>query len=423
MIKNHTYSIYKNRLIFTSLLFLLILPSLYCGDLTTAEKYDTLLYYQKLDFQDKLNEILPASNNYFITGSLDPTLPIIDKSKSVFSTVRIIAYDLTTCIGASEYVHHDSSIHILHTDRDQKENNPGYSGIIMDVEWDRDTTSIQFLTTQQNRFLIWYGNLLKKNYDITGNANFDRYAEAVSVYLTRDGNTHNDPAKIMAANYNLSVEYDLYAEPPDYVIEGYQNYKDYLYSYDEIKTEFAHGITAFIPTGELLQWFKDDAPHEAFPNKEAARLQEEYSKFFRRGGDVRTLQTLTKIGFDTLKTGEYFFAVGVNGAIRFGREMPREEVQKIEEATGHKGPRANHAFLFPGEAVLTAGAFFIDENATNKLVKINAQSGHYFYSNIAPTIREDIAERSDYYLLTLGHFFIALDRLGIPYDNILISKL
>ena len=75
------------------------------------------------------------------------------------------------------------------------------------------------------------------------------------------------------------------------------------------------------------------------------------------------------------------------------------------------------------EAVLSAGAFFIDDVTEPKLVKVNAQSGHYFYSNIQETIREDIAKRSDYYLLTLDHFFKALDRIGIVYDDILISKM
>ena len=156
--------------------------------------------------------------------------------------------------------------------------------------------------------------------------------------------------------------------------------------------------------------------------KEAARLQEEYQEFFERGGDIRVMQTLTKEGFDTLRTGEYFFAVGLSGKIRFGRELLRKEVKRIEQETGRKVPRANHAFLFPGEPVLTAGAFFIDERAPTKLIKVNAQSGHYFYSNVTETIREDIAERSDHYLLTLGHLFRSLDSLGIPYDGILISK-
>jgi hypothetical protein len=136
------------------------------------------------------------------------------------------------------------------------------------------------------------------------------------------------------------------------------------------------------------------------------------------------MQSLTTAGFDTLQPGEYFFAVGLSGKIRFGYEMLREEVERIETETGRKLPRANHSFLFPGEPIMTAGAFFIRRrNGKPYIDHINAQSGHYFYSNVSPTIRDDIAERSDHYLLTLGHFFAALDRLNIPHASVLIWKL
>ena len=137
------------------------------------------------------------------------------------------------------------------------------------------------------------------------------------------------------------------------------------------------------------------------------------------------MQTLTKEGFDTLTSGEYFFAVGLNGDIRFGKEMTRTEVKKIETETGRKLPRANHAFLFPGEPVLTAGAFFIEQDKDGKpeIIKVNAQSGHYFYSNVNETIKDDIAVRSNQYLMTLGHFFKTLKNLNLPYKKILISKM
>ncbi|HEX2897335.1 MAG TPA: hypothetical protein VHP63_04715, partial [candidate division Zixibacteria bacterium] len=134
------------------------------------------------------------------------------------------------------------------------------------------------------------------------------------------------------------------------------------------------------------------------------------------------LRTLTKAIFDSLQPGEYFFGVGVNGSIRFGRELTREEVAKIEQ-TGQKPARANHAFLFPGEPLLTAGAFFINCEEPGKLDRVNTQSGHYFYSNITSTIKEDIAERSDSYFLSIGHFFTTLDSLGIQYSDVVVSKL
>jgi hypothetical protein len=82
--------------------------------------------------------------------------------------------------------------------------------------------------------------------------------------------------------------------------------------------------------------------------------------------------------------------------------------------------------LFPGEPVLTAGAFFVEAGeagAEPAIVEVNTHSGHYFYSNVTSTIREDISRRSDEYLLTIGHFFVALDREGISYSGILVSKM
>jgi len=114
--------------------------------------------------------------------------------------------------------------------------------------------------------------------------------------------------------------------------------------------------------------------------------------------------------------------MNVAGQIRFGRELLREEVERIEAETGRKAPRANHAYLFPGEPLLTAGAFWIEADPEPRLTEVTAGSGHYFYSNIQPTIREDIAEHSNEYVWTLGHFFRGLDSLGIAYDDVLIRK-
>jgi hypothetical protein len=87
--------------------------------------------------------------------------------------------------------------------------------------------------------------------------------------------------------------------------------------------------------------------------------------------------------------------------------------------------RANHAFLFPGEPVLSAGAFIVadDLSGHRTILVANAQSGHYFYSNVTATIRADITDRSDEYLMTLGHFLAALERLGVPTGGLVLSKM
>lgn len=284
-----------------------------------------------------------------------------------------------------------------------------------------DGRTIWVFTYQQLRFLIWLRELLSRPEDESPDS-LSAYIRAVSHYLNMIDMLEDSTRPPKAAMFGLSPRDDLYAPVPPYVIEGYQNYKDFMSLHAAIYTDFARGVLGLVPSDSLLLMLKLQAPQAAYPNKEAAAFQAEMREFFDRDGDPRSLHTLTRAVFDTLRPGEYFFAVGLNGTIRFGRELLREEVQAIEKQTGHRVARANHAFLFPGEPLLTAGAFFIGDSTSPHLRSVNAQSGHYFYSNLSATVREDIAVRSNEYLLTLGHFFVALDALGIRYDSVLITK-
>ncbi len=277
-------------------------------------------------------------------------------------------------------------------------------------------------TFHVERYWIWHLSHLDHKAVTAKRDQFKNYAKAVLRYVRdiKQGLINTPPPT--ATEFDLPAEIDFYAPPPDYVIEGYQNYKDSIAKYAAIETDFASGVLSIVPTDSLLDAIKKNAPREAFINKEQAAFQHEMRKFFKRGGHTGVMNTLTAIGFDTLKTGEYFFAVSLAGTVRFGRELLREEVVRIETSTGQKVPRANHAFLFPGEPILTAGAFFIKRDSVPRLVEVNAQSGHYFYSNLSPTVHDDIVDGSNRYLLTLGHFFNALDSLGVTYGRVLISK-
>ncbi|MBD3258467.1 hypothetical protein GF377_08535 [candidate division GN15 bacterium] len=275
------------------------------------------------------------------------------------------------------------------------------------------------ITLQQLRGIIWASWQVDPF-----SGEMQPYTQAVQTYFAQIdlGNLEASPPR--AVDFGLPESVDLFAEPPDYVIPGYENYQNFLHSHAAINVDFASGILALVPSDSLFVAWSKAAPKAAYPNKEWPMLQREYKKFFDRGGEHGVMQTLTRTGFDTLAAGEYFFGVSPSGHIRMGRELLRAEVNRIEAETDQKVPRANHAFLFPGEPLLTAGAFFIEiEDDKPRITGINAQSGHYFYSNVSSTIREDITERSDDYFLTLAHFFKALDALEIPYHGVLVSKL
>lgn len=389
----------------------------------TGENFERLLSAQHVDLQEKLTSLFPESEGFMVNGPLDPLQSGESCLYRLMNSLQVVCLDneaqneaealfqISPLFDPAESFSITDSSCLLPLGADL------FLGSIKEAD---SAADVLICTINRVRWLIWVKRIMADPSFSIEDEILIKYIMLIGRYL--DGNTPNaDPP--LARSFGVLPRLDFLAPQPDYVIQGYQNYKDFLFSHAEIKTDFTSGILAFVPTAATLAMFEDEVPRAAFRNKEAAALQHEYRKFFRRGGNLRIIQTLTRTGFDTLTTGEYFFAVSPGGTIRFGRELLREEVTRLEKETGQKVPRANHAFLFPGQPILTAGAFFIDERAEQKLVKVNAQSGHYFYSNLTSSVKEDISLRSDGYLLSLGHFFRALKRLEIKYDQILIRKL
>jgi hypothetical protein len=381
--------------------------------------FDQAIIARQVTFQDTLRIELQDIAGCFVTGPLGG---IDADSIYGYGRIRVVCADLQTLEQALERLEKSDIVHVQSVSRYLDEpapfSPPGFRGVEIAL---LDGRVLYAFTYQQLRFLIWARSWLSDSRDDAVDS-LNAYARAVSHYLYMIDMLEDTALPPDAGRFGVSPERDLYAPAPPYVIEGYQNYKDFMQAHAGIYTDFADGLLGFVPTDSLMIMIKQQAPHRAFPNKEASRFQDEMKEFFERDGDPRMLHTLTRAICDTLRAGEYFFAVGLNGTVRFGRELLREEVQAIENATGHKVARANHAFLFPGEPVLTAGAFFIGDSTGTHLRMVNAQSGHYFYSNVSATIREDISVNSNEYLLTLGHFFLALDALGIGYDSVLIMK-
>jgi len=376
----------------------------------SGNQLDCLIEAQAIEFQNYLRSILPEKDGFLITGPIK----IDTNDHSVFDTFNCIRV-----ISPPELIIRAESIIAASSELTQVTDfDCTFPGNFMEYKWNKSNYYISICTINQNRILFWADQ-------VDYNQDLDAYKNELIKYFDQIDNENYEIDAPKAIDHNLTEEYDIFAPPPDYVIEGYDNFVNYLHSHNEIKSKFAFGITAFIPTDSLLEAMILNAPHIAFPNKEAALFQKELKKYSERGGKLNSINTLTTDGFDTLSTGEYFFAVGLNGNIRFGRELSRSEVKRIENETGKNLARANHSFLFPGETILTAGAFFIelDENELPIITKVNAQSGHYFYSNINKSIKDDISVRSNEYLMTLGHFFRVLKKLNLPYKNILMSKM
>lgn len=412
------------------LFWLLVCVSLLAGpkDPVTDQHFQKFLETQNVELQKELSEKFAEKDGFIVSGPLNPYRFDDHIHRYYFLTVKVLCPDIET-LKKSIKVITNRKDHEIVLERVSVENVshkylPGYRGAIFGISKSKtDGYMVQFLTLQQLRYLIWVQPYVttEEFYDSTNG--LGSYALAVSDYLYQIDLGNLDAPEPKAVEFGLEESFDLYAPAPDYVIAGYQNYKDYLKSHAEIVTSKLSEILAFVPTESGLDRLKSEAPDIAYPNKEFPLLQQEFRKFIRRGGKMSYMRTLTKEVFDTLKTAEYFFAVGLSGNVRFGRELLREEVKRIEAETGQKPARANHAFLFVGEPILTAGAFFIENDGEPKIVEVNTQSGHYFYSNITATIREDVAERSNDYFMTIGHFFRALDSLEIDYYDVLLRKL
>jgi len=378
-----------------------------------------------VEFQGFLGGLVGDSGDYTVAGPLDPTFQGDADIEILFHSQRVICRNSGVFLRFDDGLRGGKGASMNEATRRLSAKGLKYF-LIRDYPWRGEARSVLVTTYQEVRWLIWYRDARAQRPQGNDDIELEKYSQAISQHLwTIDELEDDDDAPVMptAKDYGLPEEYDFYPPKPDYVIQGYQNYKDYLEEHADIETFFADGILAFVPSDSLLDVVKTGAPAIAWPNKEAPLVQHEYKKFFDRDGDVRVMNTLTADVLANLAPGEYFYAVGFNGKIRFAREIPREEIEKLESETGKKVPRANHAFLFPGEPVLTAGAFFVERQPAPEIAAVNTHSGHYFYSNVSETIRDDIAKRSDDYLLTIGHFFNALDAEGIPYDGILISKM
>jgi len=414
----------KLRLYLVFVFSVFVAATLFAGpkDPVESVSFEVLKQTQNVELQNALKNVFAEDKGFIVAGPLDPNIAN-PKIANFYRAVRVICPNLENQAGSTNLLSAGSVFAVKGTKNFVElalaDSLPGFRGLIVYLTYNQKDYVVQFQTLNQLRFLLW----AKNTFPAPSESNeLRQYAVAVSDYLYQIDRDNLEAPEPKAAAFNLPDSVDLYAKAPDYVIQGYQNYKDFLFAHAPVATDFANGVLGFVPTKETYSALKSKSQPKAFPNKEAPLLQDELKKFIQRGGHIQSLRTLTKTIFDSLQPGEYFFGVGVNGNIRFGRELTREEVAKIEQ-TGQKPARANHAFLFPGEPLLTAGAFFISCSESGKLDRVNTQSGHYFYSNITSTIKEDIAERSDSYFLSIGHFFTTLDSLGIEYSDVVVSKL
>jgi len=374
--------------------------------------FDSLIASQDLDLQMKLEQQFPESEGYLVTGPLDPGLDIIEEALPAFNTVRVLVPDVDSYNFAIRETR-KTTIPIAQS---------GYSGHLYEVEMDDRIDSAIVMTHNQNRFLVWLKRVTELGWNTIASPKLERYSVSLMIYFGNIDNHRLDRKIPPTENFKLPETVALYAPDPETVFENQTAYHEFLKSHAEINLPILNRDTSFVLTAELSVWFKENAPKEAYPNKSGAAFQEEYRDFIRRGGDFTSMKVLSKDLFDELGDGKYIFAVSPAGKVRIALDFSSEEIARIEKATGQKPAVPNHAMLFPGEPALTAGSFIVDASAEKRMAFIDTYSDHFFYCNLDPSVKDDVAERSDHYLTSLGHLFSALDKLGIDYIGARISK-
>ena len=353
-----------------------------------------------------ITSILPDSTYFCITGALDPIRNGASETTPLFTTIRIICPDLTAMQQAVRALKDCKEVKIKKLRHDIEKarsiDPAGYRGITVRFVWQDQEKSIQLLTFQQLRWLLWVNTIPPD--DSKADTKAGRlYAIAISDYLDAIDRGES-PAKIpLAADFGLPQRFDLYQPLADDEIT-------FTDAVAEITTSYARGITAFAPTDSALAEFKLLATDEKFIETDASMFQWQCREFFSSGQGLADIKMLSSESFRQLDPGNYAFAIGVDSTIRLA---------KIAEPNTHRWSQFPHALLFCNRPVLSSGNFVIERDTVVHIAKINIRS-HTLLGNLASEIEP--RQSSDQRLLTLGHFFQALDRLGIPYHGILISK-
>lgn len=394
--------------------------------------------YRSPEVEAELGLVQKVFRERFVYSPLDPAFAAgLDQEtvRRIYGAYRILCSDpedMQAALAEAGSPPEDARASVLldHSDRPRKDYPAGWVGVLYRLEGSGVECEVQVTTYHAHRWNVWARGTYVGGEERPSES-LDRYGFAVGAHLQAVDRAHAEGSEIPAAprarEYDIEEVYDLFTEPPPYVIEGYRNYLDYLESHREIRWPLMQGIYEFWPTRETLDRLIALAPRgELFRNKEISMFQQEVRKFAERGGDFRSIFELDAESFSSLEPGLYFFGLDRYGRILCGRELHRTEILKAEQK-GIELPRANHAFLFPGEALLSAGEMEIararaDAPEENVLVLLNTASGHYFYSNKTETIRTDIADEGDRYFLSLGHVVRVLGDMGISLDQLRLAK-
>lgn len=396
-------------------LLIAVLVGIVTGCLGSAQAAEPLT-----PLMQTLHEVFPSDKGWFLEGPLGVAPGTPEKAVKYFEQPRLVLPNVDAVQPALGRLYAATSrlpLRKVHRyDEDPGVDGlPGFRAIWCETE-DEEQVGFAILTPNQNRFLIWARDAFYPAFqvDTIEPKVRDWYARSVSEHLAslEMGVPGSYPPK--AEERMLPEWFDLYPPAPKRVIADDERFVEFLLLQSEFRIWELTGIVAFVPTDETLNRFIDSAPDSTVPNDEPFLIQDQYRNLQAEGGREASVNNLTADGFDTLAAGEYLFAVDRFGRIRIAHGGEPVQPTKYVQT---------HALLFPGEEVLTAGWLAIRQrDSVNYIHSVDAFSRTYFYSPYEQTIRTDMTDRSNDFILTLGHLFESLKRLGLSAEGVLIRK-
>lgn len=368
-----------------------------------------------------LNRHLPTDSGYWVLGPLDLSAEFPDTTDLVRTTFRVLAPDPAGSRSVARRLWIPTGGVALEelqpADTLPHEMPPGYPGHFLKGTIVGENVLVQVFTVQEHRWLLWAER--SQVADITERVSgpLADYSRAVARYLAALDSGQATSGPPLATAYGLGPMFDLYTQPPEPVIRDRQGYLALL----ERNRAFTldgevRDVYGFDPGPRLAAWLEEQAPAALFPDREGeVALQHRYRDFLEAGGSWLGCPVLNSATIGALRAGRYAFVVDRYGFLRVGPTDP----------AGMEGEAAvTPALLAQGDPVLVAGELVLDAERGEvlRVRELNINSEEYFFSNLSITLYPDVEERSDRYVVSLGHALKAIDLGRLPSDHILIRK-
>jgi len=398
---------------------------------------DNLDFSERLHVIRTLESVFPESQGFRVNAPMKPVAGTPQNFARLVEAYRVIVPDDVTVTQAAHRFTSRSSPFIPYVEAKQEsEFRPvlpvGYGGVPVTAVLDGKVVDVQFLTVNMQRWLIWartcYFPVLKGDRDTP----MQEYAAEVSQYLRRTDFGETELPELDPSDFGAPARSDLFggSKPlhPDLA-----EYVDYTSSCREIDVGPVRGVLNFTAGRGAIEWFVDHCGNSFYRDRNQGDLQRVFYTFTIEGREFAELRSLTPEVLATLEPGRYFFAVDEYGRVRFGPMKLAPDAP--QQSLWAERMKSYECLLFPGQPLRAAGEFVVAAGeppmaadlegapaAPRRIAAVNAFSAYYFYRPDDKNLERRIEKKSDEYLRSVGHFFRALEGMGIEAEGVMVSK-